>query len=324
MKKIIVTGGAGYIGSHTCKLLKKKGFDPITIDNLSTGHPNFVKWGDLVECDITDTTKLTSVLKKIKPVAVIHFAASSLVGESIVDPFKYYYNNLSGTISLIHAMQRSNVYNLVFSSSCAIYGIPDENKITENTMQKPINPYGNSKLLIEKVLNDLFVLKKINFYSLRYFNAAGADDDLEVGELHDPETHLIPLALKSGYEKGYVLKVFGDDYDTPDGSAIRDYIHVNDLAMAHYLSLENLLIKNNSDFINLGSGIGHSVFDIINILKNLGINIKFEIHGKRKGDPPQLLADISKAKKVLNWAPKYTIEKILLSANGWYKKINNL
>ena len=189
------------------------------------------------------------------------------------------------------------MFTIWFSSSCAIYGIPDENKITENTMQKPINPYGNSKLLIEKVLNDLFVLKKINFYSLRYFNAAGADDDLEVGELHDPETHLIPLALKSGYEKGYVLKVFGDDYDTPDGSAIRDYIHVNDLAMAHYLSLENLLIKNNSDFINLGSGIGHSVFDIINILKNLGINIKFEIHGKRKGDPPQLLADISKGQE---------------------------
>ena len=324
MKKIVVTGGAGYIGSHTCKLLKKKGFDPITIDNLSTGHRNFVKWGDLVECDITDTIKLTNVFKKIKPIAIIHFAASSYVGESMIDPVKYYYNNLSGTISLIEAMQRTSVFKIVFSSSCATYGIPSTDKISENSFQNPINPYGKSKLLIEKVLNDLSILKKINFYSLRYFNAAGADDDLEVGELHDPETHLIPLAIKSGYEKGYVLKVFGNDYNTPDGTAIRDYIHVNDLAMAHYLALKNLIIKNNSDFINLGSGIGYSVFDIINILKNSGIDIKYEIHGKRKGDPPKLLADISKAKNVLKWAPIFSIEKILHSANEWYKKINNL
>ena len=324
MKKIIVTGGAGYIGSHTCKLLKKNGFDPITIDNLSTGHQSFVKWGDFFQCDITNTTKLTSLLKKIKPLAVIHFAASSNVGESMINPVKYYYNNLLGTISLIEAMQKSNVHKLVFSSTCATYGIPATNKITENTLQEPINPYGKSKLLTEKVLKDLSLLKKINFYSLRYFNAAGADDDLEVGELHDPETYLIPLAIKSGYHNSYVLKVFGNDYDTPDGSSIRDYIHVTDLAIAHYLSLENLLLKNNSDFINLGSGIGYSVFDIINNLKNLGIDIKYEIHGKRKGDQPKLVADISKAKRVLNWTPTYTIEKILHSANEWYKKINNL
>ena len=311
MKEIIVTGGAGYIGSHICKLMYKQGYDPITIDNFSTGHPNFVKWGDLIECDITHTIKLTSFFEKIKPIAVIHFAAASNVGESMINTMKYYYNNLLGTISLVEAMQKNNVSKMVFSSTCATYGIHPKGKISENIFQNPVNPY-------------LSLLNKINFYSLRYFNVAGADDDLEIGELRDSETHLIPLAIKSGYEKDYVLKVFGNDYNTPDGTAIRDYIHVSDLAIAHYLSLENLLNEKNSDFINLGSGVGHSVFDIINILKNLGVETNFEIHEKRKGDLGELLADISKAKEVLNWAPTYSIEKILYSANECYKKINSV
>ena len=243
MNKIIVTGGAGYIGSHTCKLLKQKGYDPITIDNLSTGHSSFVKWGELIKLDIKETDKLMELLKKINPIAIIHFAASSDVGESMVKPSKYYHNNVAGTISLLEAMQSNGLQNIVFSSSCAIYGIPSSDKIKEDSILNPISPYGNSKLIIEKILIDLSKLKKINFYSLRYFNAAGADDDLEIGELHDPETHLIPLAIKSGFNKDYILKIFGSDFNTPDGTAIRDYIHVNDLAEAHYLSLENLLNK---------------------------------------------------------------------------------
>lgn len=324
MNKIIVTGGAGYIGSHTCKLLKQKGYDPITIDNLSTGYSSFVKWGEFIMLDINETDKLTKILNKIKPIAVIHFAASSCVGESMDNPTKYYYNNVSGTISLLKAMQNVGLLNIVFSSSCAIYGIPSFNKIKEDSTQNPISPYGNSKLIIEKILIDLSKLKKIKFYSLRYFNAAGADDDLEIGELHDPETHLIPLAIKSGFDKNYILKIFGNDFDTPDGTAIRDYVHVNDLAKAHFLSLENLLNKKKSNFINLGNGVGFSVLQIIDILKKQGINIKHEIQKKREGDPPKLLADISKAKEVLNWAPSYDIETILISAHRWYKKNNGL
>ena len=324
MNKIIVTGGAGYIGSHTCKLLKQKGYDPITIDNLSTGHSSFVKWGELIKLDIKETDKLMELLKKINPIAIIHFAASSDVGESMVKPSKYYHNNVAGTISLLEAMQSNGLQNIVFSSSCAIYGIPSSDKIKEDSILNPISPYGNSKLIIEKILIDLSKLKKMNFYSLRYFNAAGADDDLEIGELHDPETHLIPLAIKSGFNKDYILKIFGSDFNTPDGTAIRDYIHVNDLAEAHYLSLENLLNKKKSDFINLGSGVGFSVLEIIDILRNQGINIKYEIQNKRDGDPPKLLADITKAAEVLNWAPSYDIEKTLFSAHSWYKKINSI
>lgn len=324
MNKIIVTGGAGYIGSHTCKLLKQKGYDPITIDNLSTGHSSFVKWGELIKLDIKETDKLIDILKKINPAAIIHFAASSYVGESMVNPTKYYHNNVAGTISLLEAMQNNGLKNIVFSSTCAIYGIPFSNKIKENSIQKPISPYGNSKLIIEKILNDLSRLKKINFYSLRYFNAAGADDELEIGELHDPETHLIPLAIKSGFDKNYILKVFGNDFDTPDGTAIRDYVHVNDLALAHYLSLENLINKKQSDFINLGSGTGFSVLEVIDILKKQGVNIKYKMQNRRDGDPPKLLADITKASKVLDWTPSYDIEKTLLSSHNWYKKINRL
>ena len=324
MNKIIVTGGAGYIGSHTCKLLRQKGYDPITIDNLSTGHSSFVKWGELIKLDIRETDKLMELLKKINPIAIIHFAASSDVGESMVNPTKYYHNNVAGTISLLEAMQSNGLQNIVFSSSCAIYGVPSSDKIKEDSTLNPISPYGNSKLIIEKILIDLSKLKKINFYSLRYFNAAGADDDLEIGELHDPETHLIPLAIKSGFNKDYILKIFGSDFNTPDGTAIRDYIHVNDLAEAHYLSLENLLNKKKSDFINLGNGVGFSVLEIIHILRKQGINIKYEIQNKRDGDPPKLLADNTKAAEVLNWAPSYDIKKTLFSAHSWYKKINSI
>ena len=324
MNKIIVTGGAGYIGSHTCKLLRQKGYDPITIDNLSTGHSSFVKWGELIKLDIKETDKLMELLKKINPIAIIHFAASSDVGESMVNPTKYYQNNVAGTISLLEAMQSNGLQNIVFSSSCAIYGIPSSDKIKEDSILNPISPYGNSKLIIEKILIDLSKLKKINFYSLRYFNAAGADDDLEIGELHDPETHLIPLAIKSGFNKDYILKIFGSDFNTPDGTAIRDYIHVNDLAEAHYLSLENLLNEKKSDFINLGNGVGFSVMEIIDILRKQGIKIKYETHNKRDGDPPKLLADNTKAAEVLNWAPSYDIEKTLFSAHSWYKKINSI
>ena len=318
MKKILVTGGAGYIGAHTCKLLSAKGYDPISIDNLSTGHADFVKWGELIIEDVKNTDLIEKIINKIKPIAVIHFAASAYVGESVINPKKYYYNNLLGSISLIEAMIRTNICNLIFSSTCATYGIPSKDFIHENTLQKPINPYGRSKLMIENILNDLATAKQINFYSLRYFNAAGADDDAEIGELHEPETHLIPLAIKSYLDNEYVLKIFGDNYETPDQSAIRDYIHVNDIANAHYLALEKILEFGNSNFINIGSGIGYSIFEIIQSLKKIGVNAKYVIDKRREGDPAILVADITKAKRILNWKPNYSLEDTLISAYKWH------
>ena len=320
MKPILVTGGAGYIGSHTCKLLASSGYVPITYDNLSTGHKDAVRWGPLVKGSLQDTNLLSSALREYQPVAVIHFAASAYVGESVTNPFKYYQNNVGGTLSLLEAMKSQKINKIVFSSTCATYGTPNLKVISEDCPQNPINAYGQSKLMIEKILGDLALSGELEQISLRYFNAAGDDRDGEIGECHDPETHLIPLAIRSALG-GAELKVFGTDFDTPDGTAVRDYVHVEDLGAAHILALEKLLSGGESDFINLGTGKGHSVHEIINSLERLGIKAVTKDTHRREGDPGYLVADNTKAKKVLNWHPQYTqIEDILKTAIHWHKQ----
>jgi UDP-glucose-4-epimerase GalE len=319
--RILVTGGAGYIGSHTSKSLAANGFEPICYDNLSTGHREFVKWGPLEVGNLHDTSLLVKIMQKYKPAAVIHFAASAYVGESVADPFKYYQNNVGGTLSLLEAMQKTNIRKIVFSSTCATYGMPNPNHhlIDEDCPQSPINPYGQSKLMIEKILNDLAKQNKISQISLRYFNAAGADKDCEIGEKHDPETHLIPLAIESAL-KGNLLNIYGTDYPTPDGTAIRDYIHVEDLADAHVKAVEGILLKTKSEFINLGTGKGFSVSEIIRALESLGLQVNFKNIRRREGDPAYLIANPNKAIQLLNWKPKYTqIQDILKTAINWHK-----
>jgi UDP-glucose-4-epimerase GalE len=320
MKTVLVTGGAGYIGAHTCKGLFNAGYNPITYDNLSTGHKEFVKWGELVVGDLHDTEKLTKILMKYKPMAVIHFAASAYVGESVENPFKYYRNNVGGTLSLIEAIISAQVKHLVFSSTCATYGVPNKELIDELTPQEPINPYGRSKLIIEQILQDLSLRNQINYVALRYFNAAGADKDAEIGEWHEPETHLIPLAIRSA-SGGAKLKVFGTDFPTPDGTAVRDYIHVEDLADGHIRALEYLIAGGLSGAVNLGTGRGSSVAEVIKNLQEIGIDVAFEDAPRRPGDPAFLVADNSKAARLLGWSASNSgIKKTLNSALVWHQK----
>lgn len=325
IKPILVTGGAGYIGSHVCKLLAKSGFQPIVYDNLSTGHKSFVKWGELIVADLLNTKKLIEEIKRNRPIAVIHLAASAYVGESVNNPLKYYKNNVSGTLSLIEAMKFfDNINKIVFSSSCAVYGSPNTSIINENTIPSPINPYGQSKIMVEKVLLDLSKIQEINFISLRYFNASGADKDNEIGEIHSPETHLIPNAIMSGMG-GPILKIFGTDFPTDDGTPVRDYIHVEDLAKAHVLAVNYLLDNGSSDIINLGNGRGYSVNEILSAIKSLGVNVQSEYAPRRIGDPPFLVADASKAKRILGWEPEYKdIYEILRSAIRWQKRLMDI
>jgi len=320
-KKILVTGGAGYVGSHTCNLLSQNGFEVTVYDNLSTGHKEFVKWGPLEIGDLLDTNKLSDVIRKYDIDAVFHFAAKAYVGESVQDPFKYYKNNIVGTSSLLEAMKINKVRDIIFSSTCATYGIPPKNQlITEEMPQDPINPYGFTKLVIERMLHDLSMIGKIRYIALRYFNASGASMRADIGEKHYPETHLIPLAIQSHYDENFTLQVYGDDYDTPDGSAVRDYIHVDDLADAHLKAFQHLESSNQSDQFNLGTGQGMSVLEILNALRELGLDPKYKISSRRAGDPDFLVADNGKAQKILGWHAKRSIKEILSSANEWYKK----
>ena len=301
---VLVTGGAGYIGSYTCKILYHHGFTPISIDNLSRGHKEFVKWGPLVVGDIRDNLVLEKVFKKYQPMAVIHFAALAYVGESAVDPGRYYHNNVLGTINLLESMRRFGCKLIVFSSSCATYGIPDKIPINEKSDQSPINPYGQSKLIIEKILSDYSNAYAFNSVSLRYFNAAGAGEDKSIGEKHSPETHIIPLAIFTAMGKRDVFEIFGTDYPTKDGTAIRDYIHVVDLARAHLNALD-FIIKNSGNFaFNLGTGIGVSVKEIIDLVSQLsGLKLPYKCVQPRIGDPPVLIAENKNAKKFLEWDP---------------------
>lgn len=316
---ILIVGGAGYIGSHVNKELNKRGYETVIYDNLIYGHKEAVKWGIFEYGDLRDTTKLEEVFNKYDIEAVFHFAAFAYVGESVTNPSKYYNNNVSATINLLDAMVRHNVLYFVFSSTCATYGQPDTMPITEDTEQKPINPYGASKLMVERILEDYEKAYGLHSVCLRYFNAAGDDPDGEIGESHTPETHIIPLILDVALGRRECIKVFGTDYDTKDGSCVRDYIHVLDLADAHIRALEYMKKENLSDRINLGTSKGTSVFDIVEAVKKV-TKVDFEVvyDERRVGDPAELVGSNFKAKKILGWEPKHSdIETILRDSWNW-------
>jgi UDP-glucose 4-epimerase len=315
---ILVTGGAGYIGSHTCKHLNLYRLIPIVFDNLFFGHKDFVRWSPLEIGDLIKIDDLRRVFHQYKLEAVVHFAAFAYVGESVLNPEKYYYNNFYGTLNLLKVMREFNVNKIVFSSSCATYGIPISVPIDEIQQQNPINPYGFTKLAIERVLKDYDVAYGLKSVSLRYFNAAGADG--EIGEKHDPETHVIPLIIQAAQKKIPHINIYGTDYQTPDKTAIRDYIHVNDLAHAHYLALKYLLNGGQTDQFNLGTGIGHSILELISIVKKVsGKDITINTCDRRPGDPPVLVANNEKVEKILDWKPEYDINEIISSAWNWHE-----
>ena len=319
MTNILVTGGAGYIGSHTCKALSRAGFTPITYDNLVYGHEWAVKWGPLEKGDILDTARLSKVIDTYKPAAVIHFAAFAYVGESVEHPAKYYRNNVVGTLNLLDAMRANGVDKIVFSSTCATYGIPNELPISEDAPQRPINPYGRSKLMIEQILADYSNAYDLKSISLRYFNAAGADPEGDLGESHDPETHLIPLVLDAAAGRRPNITVYGDDYDTPDGTCIRDYIHVSDLADAHVRAMIRLDERRLERAYNLGTGKGHSVKEVIDAARRVtGRDFTVLTGRRRAGDPGSLIADASRANRDVGWLPRYTkIDDMIEIAWAW-------
>ena len=321
MKPILVTGGAGYIGSQTCKELNRCGYLPVTVDNLVNGHQWAVKWGPFINADLSDTDKLLSVFKQYKPLAVIHFAAFAYVGESIIDPGKYYLNNVANTINLLSVMKESGCNRVIFSSSCATYGNPEKPVIDESHRQDPVNPYGRSKLMVEKILGDFGKAYEFESVILRYFNASGADPEGDIGEVHDPETHLIPLAL-SAATGGEPLKIFGTDYNTPDGTAIRDFIHVWDLSRAHCLALEYLLDGCKGDSFNLGTGSGNSVLEVIRAVERVsGAEVKKIFTERRPGDPDMLVASAEKAHNKLGWKCKFiNLDSIIETAWKWHLK----
>lgn len=299
----MVTGGAGYIGSHTCKALAHQGHTVVTYDNLSTGHRELVRWGNFVYGDILDTQRLRSCIRQHRVEGIIHFAASAYVGESVVNPGKYFKNNVRGTLSLLNAMRDEGVEHIVVSSTCAVYGACDGMPITESTPTNPINPYGASKLFMERMLADYEKAHGLRWMALRYFNAAGCDPDGETGEWHDPEPHLIPRAIMAATGQIPNLEIFGNDYSTPDGTCIRDYVHVTDLAKAHVSGIKFLIDSGSSQILNLGAGDGTSVQKIISTIKNItGKDIRCIISPRRDGDPAILKSDSSKARKILNWS----------------------
>lgn len=320
-KPILVTGGAGYIGSHVCKALARQGYQPIAVDNLVYGHQWAVKWGPLEEGNIADTNFLVPVFEKYKPIAVMHFAAFAYVGESVVEPAKYYLNNVSGTLALLEACRSFGIEKFVFSSTCATYGVPKVIPINEEQAQLPVNPYGSSKLMIERILRDYDQAYGLRSVSLRYFNAAGADPDGDIGEQHDPETHLIPLVLDAAAGIRPHITVFGDNYPTSDGTCIRDYIHVTDLADAHIKALGYLVADGQTAALNLGTGSGHSVRQVIDTTERItGRKVPILIGERRQGDPPALVADASLASVVLGWKPTHSVlDEIVETAWAWHQ-----
>ena len=324
--KVLVTGGAGYIGSHTCKQLSKEGTEVIVFDDLSTGYEDFVKWGIFERGDLKNLQDITSVLKKHQPDGVIHFAAKAYVGESVENPLKYYRNNVMGTLNLLEAMVDANVKNIVVSSTCATYGIPNQLPINEEAPQMPINPYGVTKLMMEQMLKDFETAYNLNWVALRYFNACGGDFDGEIGERHDPETHLIPRILMAITGEISHLDVYGDDYPTPDGTCQRDFIHVIDLAIAHRKAIEYLIDGGKSDAFNLGTGTAYSIHQVIEAAESVtGKKVPIKMSSRRAGDPPILVADIEKSKRVLGWQAAHSqINDVITSAWLWYKTNNDV
>jgi UDP-arabinose 4-epimerase len=319
---VLVTGGAGYIGSHACKALARAGYRPVAFDNLVYGHRWAAKWGPLVIGDLADPEALARVFAEHRIEAVVHFAAYAYVGESMQEPARYFRNNVANTLNLLEAALAHGVGHLVFSSTCATYGLPDSVPISEDTPQRPVNPYGESKLFVERALHWLGVAHGLRSVSLRYFNAAGADPERELGEDHDPETHLIPLVIQSALGVRDPVKVFGTDYPTPDGTAVRDYIHVTDLANAHVAALEYLRAGGASTALNLGTGRGHSVREVIAAVERLsGRPVPAREAPRRPGDPPVLVADAARAGEVLGWHPRLSdLETIVATAWAWHAR----
>ncbi len=323
ISKVLVTGGCGYIGSMVCKALKKANITPICFDNLSRGHLEFAKYGPFFKGDLKYKEDIINALNKYKPDAIIHMAAFAYVVESIENPNIYYQNNVLGSINLLSAMVECDVKLIVFSSTCATYGKPLKIPMDESHPQVPINPYGRSKYMIEKIIEDYQLKYPIKSAILRYFNAAGADFDCEVGELHDPETHIIPNLIQAAAGLKENVSIYGNDFPTADGTAVRDYIHVSDLADAHLLALKYISSKGKNIALNLGSGKGLSILEVLNAVEEVtGLKVPYIFKNKRKGEPPLLVADNTKAKNILNFEPKHShINKIVSSAYNWYTKI---
>jgi len=321
MKNILVVGGAGYIGSYMCKYLAKKGYNPIVLDNLVYGHRQAVGWGPFIKASMADSKLLKSIFTEYRVEAVMHFAAFCYVGESVLEPGKYYRNNVANTLNLLEVMIENNVKSFIFSSSCATYGEPIEIPITERHPQNPITPYGRSKLMVEQILKDFSNAYGLKYVSLRYFNAAGADPDGEVGEDHRPETHLIPLVLQTALGQRERINIFGDNYPTKDGTCIRDYVHIADLAQAHLLALERLMNGMQEGEYNLGNGDGFSVKEVIEVARNVtGRAIASKVTKRRPGDPAVLIGSSKKIIKELGWKPQFAdLSTIIETAWKWHK-----
>jgi UDP-glucose 4-epimerase len=321
MTNILVVGGAGYIGSHTCLDLAGRGFTPVVYDNLSNGHAEFVQWGPLERGDIRDRERLASVLETYRPAAIVHFAALIEVGESVKAPAAFFDNNVAGTLCLLLAAQDAGIDKLVFSSTCATYGMPESVPMKETHPQNPINPYGRSKLIVEQMLADLGRYQGLRSVALRYFNAAGADPEGRIGERHSPETHAVPLAIEAALGKRAGFSIFGTDYDTRDGTCVRDFIHVADLADAHGRAVEYLIGGGESVALNLGTGTGTTVQELLSTVRHFaGRPFPINREGRRAGDAPVLVADNAKAKAVLGWTPRHDLDSIVRTAWNWHSR----
>jgi len=320
---ILVTGGAGYIGSHAAKALAAAGFRPVVLDDLSRGHRHAVKWGPFVSADIGDSTVVRRIIEKYEINAVLHFAASAYVGESMSSPRKYFLNNVRNTLNFLEAVADSGVNQIVFSSTCATYGMPEALPVGEEHAQRPVNPYGESKLFVERVLHWYAQAYGLRWMILRYFNAAGADPEGEIGEQHDPETHLIPRVIQTALGRLAEIEIFGNDYDTPDGTAVRDYVHVSDLGDAHVLALRHLQCSAPNCALNLGTGHGYSVLEVIEEVEKLsGRKVPVRIRPRREGDPPVLVARSSRAVELLDWSPRRSsLATIVRTALRWQESL---
>lgn len=320
--KVLVTGAAGYVGSHACKALARRGLQPIGLDNLERAGLRDLPWGPLEVADTRDRGALDAILRRHRPEAVMHFAAYAYVGESVAEPGRYYHNNVVGTLTLLEALRDAGVGPFVFSSTCATYGIPSRVPIDEDHPQAPINPYGSSKLMVERMLADFDRAYGVRSVALRYFNAAGADPEGEIGECHEPETHAIPLAILAALGRLPRFQVFGTDYPTPDGSAIRDYVHVSDLADAHVRALDYLVAGGSSTALNLGTGQGHSVLQVVAAVEaETGQRIALERAARRPGDPAVLVAAAERARATLGWTPAFTdLRDIVRTAVAWERR----
>lgn len=324
MATVLVTGGAGYIGSHVCKALAAGHHVPVTYDNLSAGHRQAVRWGPLEEGDLADWERLHRVFRRYKPDTVIHLAAHAYVAESVQNPGKYYRNNVAGSLTLLEVMRDADTKRLIFSSTCSTYGDPEYIPMDEKHPQRPINPYGASKLMVEQMIRDFAAAHGLSYVILRYFNAAGADPDGDIGESHDPETHLVPLAIQAAMGIISGLDIYGTDYATPDGTAIRDYIHVTDLAVAHVRAMGYLAEGNASTAVNLGTGRGYSVREIVRSVEAIGKRtVPMRAAPRREGDPAILVAAVDRSRELLSWVPAHSdLDRIIETAWNWQASVH--